>query len=169
MKFGQCTAVFTMIISPIAIIIANPWRLDRMHPFDRFWMHNNLAQMSHPRGPHQTFDIINIFVFIFVIFVILDKLVICKSQFFRCEKKVKERPKRRAENGLNNAGRQQWDFCGQPLHQGHGGLAGPKVWQDVATGQGHSLKCIQDESVADANDIYDGSLQKNLAVRWWLW
>ena len=89
-------------------------------------MHNNLAQMSHPRGPHQTFNIINIFVFILVIFVIFDKLDICQFQSFRCEK-VKVRAKRRAENGLNNAGRQQWDLCGQPLHQGHGGLAGPKV------------------------------------------
>ena len=91
--------------------------------------------MSHPRGPHQTFNIINIFVFILVIFVIFDKLASWIYVNFNLSdvKKVKVRAKRRAENGLNNAGRQQWDFCGQPLHQGHGGLAGPKVRKDMAT------------------------------------
>ena len=36
-----------------------------------------------------------------------------------------------------------------------------KTWQRDKDIQ----KCLQDESVADADDIYDGSLQKNLAVR----
>ena len=74
-----------------------------------------------------SFNIINIFVFILDIFVTSWIYV---NFNLSDVKKVKVRAKRRAENGLNNAGRQQWDFCGQPLHQGHGGLAGPKVRQD---------------------------------------